>query len=114
MSEDTIERNVKKEKGMSFAEYFDLKRGTGKISLRRMMYQKAQSGNTTMQVWLSKNYLGYTERVEQKVNHSGSIGVQERSRAVEKIFGDERSQELALELAERMSQPEKAEGESDG
>lgn len=64
-SEDTIERAVKREKGMGFAEYFKRKSGRGKISLRRKMFDLAQGGNVTMCIWLSKNLLGYRDRYEE-------------------------------------------------
>ncbi len=68
-SEDTIERHVKKEKEIGFAEYFQQKKGIGKMSLRRKMYQSAmKDGNTTMQIWLSKQYLGFADKKESDVN----------------------------------------------
>ena len=36
----------------------------GKRSLRRAMFDKAMRGNTTMLIWLSKNYLGMKDKVE--------------------------------------------------
>ena len=43
-----------------------IKRGwdKGKRSLRRAMFDKAMRGNTTMLIWLSKNYLGMKDKVE--------------------------------------------------
>ena len=43
-----------------------IKRGwdRGKISLRRVMFDKAIRGNVTMMIWLSKNYLGMKDKVE--------------------------------------------------
>jgi hypothetical protein len=41
-------------------------RQNGKSSLRRMMYAKAKEGNVTMMIWLSKQLLGYTDKVENK------------------------------------------------
>lgn len=64
-SEDTIERAVKREKQMGFAEYYKRKSGRGKISLRRKMFELAQSGNVTMCIWLSKNMLGYRDKIEE-------------------------------------------------
>lgn len=67
-SEDTIERAVKREKGMVFAEYYKRKSGRGKISLRRKMFETAQSGNVTMMIWLSKNMLGYRDKIEEIIS----------------------------------------------
>lgn len=63
-SVDTIERAVEREKGMSFAEYFALKRGKGKVALRRKQYQVALEGNPTMLIWLGKQYLDQTDKKE--------------------------------------------------
>lgn len=65
-SDDTINRACKREKHMTFAAYFDQKRQNGKISLRRKMYEMALAGDRVMLIWLSKNYLGMSEKVEQK------------------------------------------------
>lgn len=70
-SEDTIERIVKREKKMTFAEYLKRKSSMGKISLRRQMYQTAMGigkGATTMQIWLSKNYLDYSDKLEKRID----------------------------------------------
>ena len=39
---------------------------TGKISLRRSQMKLADAGNTTMNIWLGKQYLGQTDKIEQK------------------------------------------------
>lgn len=66
-SADTIERAVKRHYKSGFADVFAQKRGHGKVSLRRVQFQKALEGNPTMMIWLGKQYLGQTEKVEQKV-----------------------------------------------
>jgi hypothetical protein len=37
---------------------------TGKMSLRRIMWKKADDGNVTMMIWLSKQYLGMRDKQE--------------------------------------------------
>jgi hypothetical protein len=71
-SEDTIERAVKRQYGENFAEIYRQKQGLGKVSLRRKMFETAMNGSVTMMIWLSKNMLGYTDKVEQKTELSGS------------------------------------------
>lgn len=61
-SEDTIERAVKRQKKMNFAEYYAQKAGKGKISLRRRQFQLAMSGDKTMLIWLGKQYLQQSEK----------------------------------------------------
>ncbi len=63
-SEDTIERRVEEEYGQTFAEVFSQKKKFGRISLRRTMFQKAQEGNATLLIWLSKQHLGMKEKTE--------------------------------------------------
>lgn len=41
----------------SFSEIFNIKRGHGKISLRRSQWKQAET-NPTMAIWLGKQYLG--------------------------------------------------------
>ena len=59
-SEDTIQRAIKREFDMGFAEYFKKKSSRGKISLRRSQFKLAEN-NATMAIWLGKQYLGQTE-----------------------------------------------------
>jgi len=70
---DTLNKIIKKEYKMSFSEYFQQKRNRGKVSLRRMQWATAESGNVTMQIWLGKNLLNQTDR--QEVMHSGDLDI---------------------------------------
>jgi len=70
-SEDTIERAVKREKCMTYAEYFKKKSAKGKISLRRKQYQVANEGNTSMLIWLGKNWLGQADEVLENNDETG-------------------------------------------
>lgn len=60
ISVDTLHRR--------FAEQIKNARNEGKMSLRRKMWELALSGNVTILIWLSKNELGMTDKVEQKQN----------------------------------------------
>ncbi len=46
-----------------FSDVIKEGRATGRSSLRRHMWEAVQKGNITMMIWLSKNMLGYGERV---------------------------------------------------
>ena len=48
----------------NFSEYLKKGRSRGKMSLRRMQFEKAQTGNTTMLIWLGKQMLGQKDRLE--------------------------------------------------
>ena len=65
---DTIEARIKETHGMSFPEYFEQKRGRGKIALRRRQYEAAMAGNTALLIWLGKQYLGQSEKLESLID----------------------------------------------
>lgn len=48
-----------------FAAAIEKGREVGKSSLKRKMWEHAMGGNTTMMIWLSKQMLGYSDKVEQ-------------------------------------------------
>ena len=58
VSARTLKRN--------YAEIIDQYKERGKASLRKKMYDKAvKKDNTMMQIFLSKNYLGMSDKVQQ-------------------------------------------------
>ena len=59
---DTLNARVKEAFGLAFSDYFAQKRGNGKVSLRRKQYEKALAGDTTMLIWLGKQYLGQKDQ----------------------------------------------------
>tara|TARA_B100001057_G_scaffold47664_1_gene42473 strand:- start:265 stop:618 length:354 start_codon:yes stop_codon:yes gene_type:complete len=61
---DTLNSACKREKGQNFSDYFRKKASGGKMSLRRRQYTSAMDGNTTMMVWLGKNWLGQSDMPE--------------------------------------------------
>lgn len=65
VSEDTLARATRRERKMTFADYIRQKRGTGKASLRRLQWKAAQTGDKTMLVWLGKNWLDQTDKMQQ-------------------------------------------------
>lgn len=71
-SEDTIENRVKQVHSMKFSEYYEQKRGRGKIALRRKQYDVAMNGNVAMLIWLGKQYLGQAERQAVDITTKGA------------------------------------------
>lgn len=63
VSEDTIERRVSEQYESTFAAIYLQKKALGRISLRRRMMEVAQSGSVPMLIFLSKNLLGFGDRV---------------------------------------------------
>ena len=66
MDEDTIQAIVKREKGCDFSAYYDQKSVPGKISIRRKQFQIAENGHVAMLIWLGKQWLGQSEKIESK------------------------------------------------
>ena len=62
----TLERRALTLFGLDFSAYCRVRGSKGKVSLRRWQYELAQKGNATMQIWLGKNVLNQTDKIEQK------------------------------------------------
>ena len=63
VEDDTLNSWCKRTYGTTFSEVFKIKRGKGQISLRRTQWKLAEK-NPTMAIWLGKQYLGQTDKVE--------------------------------------------------
>lgn len=62
-SVDTLERR--------FADHIERGRETAKASLRREMWKAAEHGSARMQIWLSKQHLGMSDKIEtSNENHN--------------------------------------------
>jgi hypothetical protein len=61
-SVDTLERN--------YAALIDKGRQKGKQTLRRIQWDAAQKGNVVMMIWLGKQLLGQSDKLESKVETS--------------------------------------------
>lgn len=64
-SEDTIERWCERTYEESFADTYKKHSQNGKISLRRYQYRLAEK-HPAMAIWLGKQWLGQTEKIEAK------------------------------------------------
>ena len=78
---DTLNAACKRELGVGFSDYFKQKASSGKMSLRRKQYTAAMDGNTTMLVWLGKNWLGQTDQVEPEAQDLPPIVIERASEA---------------------------------
>lgn len=87
-SADTIERWCVREYKERFAEVYNKKRGTGKISLRRAQFRLAET-NATMAIWLGKQYLGQTDKQEVTIATQDDETIKE----MEKFFANKKSKE---------------------
>lgn len=68
ISYDTLERIVKTRHKKSFTEWYKEKSANGKMSLRRYQWKSAEAGNTTMQIFLGKQWLGQTEKTDDTIS----------------------------------------------
>lgn len=68
--EDTLYKRTVKEfpEYANFSAYSAAKRAQGLDLLRAKQYDVAMKGDRTMLVWLGKQYLGQTDKVEQNVD----------------------------------------------
>lgn len=63
-SGDTIERWCKRTYNQGFADIYKIYSQNGKISLRRYQYKLAEK-HPNMAIWLGKQWLGQTDKIEQ-------------------------------------------------
>ena len=68
VSDRTIERWCKREYKANFVDVFKKASADGKMSLRRLQWKSARDGNVTMQIFLGKQWLGQTDKVEQRTD----------------------------------------------
>ena len=68
ITDKTLESWCKRTYKKGFSEIFSEKRGKGKISLRRTQFKLAEK-SPAMAIFLGKNYLGQTDKIEQVVTN---------------------------------------------
>jgi len=63
---DTLNERIREHYGKdeSYSTIYDKKSAGGKIAVRRKQFQVAESGNVSMLIWLGKQWLGQTDKVE--------------------------------------------------
>lgn len=66
----TLYNRCKTDMGLTFSTLSQQKKMLGDNLLRAKQYQTAMSGNVTMQIWLGKQRLGQTDKLE----HQGKDG----------------------------------------
>ncbi len=66
-SHDTVESWCKRTYKKTFSDVADDFHADGRVSLRRIQYAIAESGNASMAIHLGKQYLGQTDKTETKV-----------------------------------------------
>lgn len=74
VDEKTLTRWCKEVYGEGFSEIYKKKSQAGKMSLRRAQFQMAQT-NTTMAIWLGKQYLGQTDKNETQYANNVKVKI---------------------------------------
>lgn len=64
---ETLDRVFKDQKGESFSDFYARFQERGKVELRRLLFAKAQGNYFEAIKWLSKQHLGMSEKIAQKV-----------------------------------------------
>lgn len=85
-SVDTLNNWCKRMFGYTFSETYRQKATRGKIALRRMQLKHAEK-NPSMAIFLGKNWLGQSDKIEQTVHE-----VEDLSPLVEMLRGEVASQ----------------------
>jgi hypothetical protein len=63
---DTLNRRLKEEGHGGFTDYYKKHSSHGKVSLRRAQMKLALEGNATMLIWEGKQFLGQSDKIEEK------------------------------------------------
>lgn len=88
---DTLEARIHEKFGVTFSEYFEEKKGLGRISLRRRQYKRMMDGSDALLIFMGKNYLGQADKSEVKgtLSHTMYDGytVNELEGEAEKLAG---------------------------
>jgi AraC-like DNA-binding protein len=91
VSYDTVERRVKEQFGVTFAEYVEQKQmAFAKPKLRKAQLDCALGGNATMLIWLGKQYLGQTEKQEINVTGDMSAEISEKINQIRAKYNDKK------------------------
>jgi len=73
MNYDTLSRNLKLDGYENFTDYIKKHSAVGRASLRRIQWKQAESGSTAMAIFLGKNYLEQSDKLEHTGANKGPI-----------------------------------------
>jgi hypothetical protein len=85
---NTLQKAVQEHYNMTFAAVFESKRGEGRGSLRGALWKKAiDKEDITAQIWLSKQYLGMTDK-SVNLNLTADLGnvPEEKKQAISRVL----------------------------
>lgn len=67
VGESTLVRWIKREYKCTFDDLKEQKQGNLKLKLAGKQFEMAMRGNVPMAIWLGKQWLGQSEKIEQKI-----------------------------------------------
>ena len=67
IDEETLVTRVTEHYHKPYSEVYKKYSANGKCSLRRRQFRRAANGDRVMMIWLGKQYLGQSDKIEQKV-----------------------------------------------
>ena len=74
ISIETVATKIKNKYGLSFPEYKHKRQEGLRINLLKKQYDVAMAGNVSMLIWLGKQYLKQSDKIEQEIG-SGNINI---------------------------------------
>ena len=69
VDEDTLNRLIRVRYKLSFSEFYERYSASGNMSLRRAQFKSAEAGNTSMQIWLGKQWLDQSDKLETRISN---------------------------------------------
>ena len=69
----TLYRACKDTHNVNFDTYSAQKKGEGKELLKAKMFSTAMTGNVSMQIWLSKQYLGMKDSIDDNTHQDQTV-----------------------------------------
>lgn len=76
VSEDTIQRRLKEDHGMTFSQYHELKMERTAVKLQQKAIEEALKGNNTMLIFALKNLAKWSDKIENQVTHKEALKIQ--------------------------------------
>jgi len=70
---NTLYEECKRLYKCNFSEYSAQKKGEGKELLKAKMFSTAMTGNVSMQIWLSKQYLGMKDSIDDNTHQDQTV-----------------------------------------
>ena len=75
ISISSLVRWLKKTRGVTFAELKRQKHEGMKLKLAGKQYEMAMKGNPAMAIWLGKQWLGQSDKMDQKINEQDGFKI---------------------------------------